>query len=265
MSSIDDFSRRDIEFHRETAASYDEEVTREYAIYHTYSLEPFLDEIAARRGQVRALDVGCGTGVVTLALARREFDVVGVDHSPEMLAIAQDKAEKAGLSARCRFERGDVRSLRFADAEFGCVTCQGLLHHLEELEPCLAEMERVLEPGGSFYISEPCRDETVLKRVLLALQRTFRPRRWSKGAHVPESVEAPIASVELRRALDRLGLDYELEYLTHLPPLRRRLPDRPYLVATRILSFPWRRRMGDLLFVYGKKPVREKAGPARTI
>jgi SAM-dependent methyltransferase len=229
-------------------------VTREYAVYHAYSLEPFLDRVAASRGHVRALDVGCGTGVVTLALARRHFDVVGVDHSPEMLAIAARKLKEEGLSARCRLERADVRSLRFDDAEFACVTCQGLLHHLEELEPCLAEMARVLAPGGFFYISEPCRDETVLKRLLLAGWRWLARRRPSLAPEQPASFEAPIASANLRGALDRLGLHYKLEYLTHLPPLRRRLPDRPYLLVTRILSFPWRRRKGDLLFVYGKKP-----------
>jgi len=253
MTTTDDFSRRDIEFHRETAASYDEEVTSEYAVYHRFLLEPFLDRVAERSPGGRALDLGCGTGIVSLALARRGLDVVGVDHSPEMLAVAVRKAGEEGLARRCSFETADVRALRFADGEFDCVTCQGLLHHLEDLGPCLGELARVLRPGGVFYISEPSRDETPVKRLLRLAWRAAPRRRRTAPANAPETVEEPISPAELRQALDRLGLSYEIEFLTHVPPLRRHLPDRPYLLASRLLSLPWRRTRGDLVFVFGER------------
>jgi ubiquinone/menaquinone biosynthesis C-methylase UbiE len=248
----DEFSRRDIEFHRATAASYDEEVTREFAVYHERLLWPFLDRVAKARPGGRALDLGCGTGVVSLALARRGFEVIGVDHSPEMLGRAREKLAAAAVEAS--LERGDVRALRFGDGEFDCVTIQGLLHHLEELDGCVAEMVRVLRPGGFFYISEPTRDETPLRR-LLQVAWTKLPRRRRHAEHGVESVEEPISIDELRAALDAHELGYELVLLTHVPPLRRRLPDGAYLAVSRALTFPWRRRRGDLVFVFGRKPA----------
>ena len=167
-----------------------------------------------------------------------------------MLELARRKLEVAGLDAR--LETGDVRALRFADGEFDCVTVQGLLHHLEDLRPCLRELARVLSPGGYFYVSEPTRDPTPVKRLLLFVWSLAR-RRAYRPAHEVESVEEPISTAELRGALDDLGLEYELEFLTHVPPLRRRLPDTAYFLVSRALTLPWRRRRGDLVFVFGAK------------
>lgn len=190
--------------------------------------------------------------MVALALAERGLKTIGIDHSEEMLELARHKAAAAGLDVS--FETADVRTLRFGDAEFDCVTCQGLLHHLAEVDPCLAELERVLRPGGAFYLSEPSRNETPVKRLLGAVWRVL-PRRARRDLREgkPETVEEPIDPQALRRGLDRLGLDYEVEFLTHVPPLRRRLPDRLYLAISRLLTLPWRRSRGDLVFVFGRK------------
>lgn len=194
---------------------------------------------------------------MTLALARRGFDTVGVDHSEQMLAVARDKLEDDDLTAT--LETADVRELRFRDGEFDCVTCQGLLHHLEEVDSCLSELNRVLRPGGFFFLSEPSSDETPVKRLLRAVWTAIpRPSRRDLREGKPETVEEPIDPIGMRRSLDKLGLEYEIEFLTHLPPLRRHLPDRLYLLVSRALTLPWRRRCGDLLFVYGRK--RQDAG-----
>jgi ubiquinone/menaquinone biosynthesis C-methylase UbiE len=249
--STDEFSRRDIEFHREIAGAYDDEVTQEFAVYHERLLEPFLERVAARHPGGRALDLGCGTGVVTLALARRGFDVVGVDHSPDMLEIGRRKLAAAGVAAT--LVTGDVRALPFRDGEFACVTVQGLLHHLEGLEPCLREAVRVLAPAGFLYVSEPTRDPTPLKRLLVRLWSALPRARPVPPEPRATSLEQPISIAELRRTLERLGLSSELRLLTHLPPLRRRLPDAVYIALSRALTFPWRRRRGDLVFVYAEK------------
>jgi len=116
--TADDFSRQDIEFHRLTAEAYDREVTRDYSVYHRYLLEPYLNRLAEQPGAARALDLGCGTGVVSVALANRGFDVLGVDHSPEMLALAEAKTDAAGINERCHFILGDARALEAGDGEF---------------------------------------------------------------------------------------------------------------------------------------------------
>lgn len=249
----DTFSERDIEFHRQTAALYDEDVTETFGVYHRYLLEPYLDHLVKRSGPGRALDLGCGTGVVSIALAARGFEVVGVDHSKEMLSIAERKMTDRVVTGSCRFLVGDVRNLPFEDGAFDCVTCQGLLHHLPEMESCLRELDRVLRPGGSFYISEPCRDPTPLRRALRPLWRLSRIGRRPRTRDGPESLEAAIAADELGRLLERLGLEFEMRFLAHIPQLRSVLPEKLYVLAVRGASFPWRRRKGDLVFVFGRK------------
>ena len=86
-----------------------EEITAEYGIYHEYSLAPFVEKLARDWPGGRALDLGCGTGAVTLRLAERGLRVIGIDHSPEMLALARAKAAERGLDSRTEFETGDAR------------------------------------------------------------------------------------------------------------------------------------------------------------
>jgi len=251
----DEFSLRDIAFHSETAELYDREITEMYDIYHRYLLDPYLDYVARNATSSAAIDLGCGTGVIALRLAERGFHVLGVDHSAEMLEIARCKLAGRTVRGECTFERGDVRHLNVPDGSVDIATCQGVLHHLSEIEPCLREIKRVLRPGGFFYISEPCLDETPLKRTLTVLWRLLRAaRRDAKEEHRPESIEEPISASDLVAALARLDLDFKMQFLTHLGPLRRRISnDRLYLWFVRLASFPWRTKRGDLLFIYGRK------------
>jgi ubiquinone/menaquinone biosynthesis C-methylase UbiE len=201
--STDQFSRQDIEYHRATAASYDDEVTKVFGLYHRFLLEPFVDRVAAETEEgSQALDLGCGTGVITLALVRRGFHVLGIDHSPDMLAIAERKLADQPAPGSYRLITGDVRQLPAADAEFDFVTCQGLLHHLEEIDTCLAEVTRVLRPGGFFYISEPCLNVTPLKRGLATAWHKMRSVDEEDATEHPESGEEPIDARELRSALE---------------------------------------------------------------
>lgn len=254
----DEFSRRDIAFHEATAASYDEEVTEVFGIYHQYLLDPFLDEVARSVGPGRALDLGCGTGVITVSLAERGFDVVGVDHSPDMLAIAKQKLAHSQAAGRHELMVADVRDLPFSSAEFDCVTCQGLLHHLDDFRSCIEELVRVLKPGGFFYVSEPCVNSTPFKRIGADVWHHFRPPP-DQQTDIPESVEAPIDAHELHGVLTDFGLSFDTRFLTHLEPLRFALPDWAYLSIVRTVSYPWRRTRGDLVFVFGRRPVE----PAR--
>src|SRR3954463_4969123 len=78
-----------------------------------------VDALALKPGH-RVLDVGCGPGRHALALARRGFDVIGVDLSPEFVALARAAAAAEGLTAR--FEEHDVRALAY-DADFDAAIC----------------------------------------------------------------------------------------------------------------------------------------------
>jgi len=97
------------------------------------------------------LDVGCGTGTLAI-LAKQQVgatgEVYGVDASPEMLARADRKANKAGIEIV--FKNGLVEALPFHDAHFDAVLSTVMLHHLpgKLRGQCAAEIRRILKPGG---------------------------------------------------------------------------------------------------------------------
>jgi demethylmenaquinone methyltransferase / 2-methoxy-6-polyprenyl-1,4-benzoquinol methylase len=97
----------------------------------------------------RALDVATGTGDLALALARRGADVVGADFSEGMLERARAKA-----SGAVRFERGDALALEYPDASFDAATVGFGARNFGELQRGLAEMARVVRPGGRVVILE---------------------------------------------------------------------------------------------------------------
>jgi SAM-dependent methyltransferase len=220
--------------------------------------------------------------VLTVALARGGFRVDGVDHSPEMLAIAADKLARERLDGATTLTTGDVRALPYPDACFDAVTCQGVLHHLADARPCLAEIARVLVPGGAFYLAEPCDRPTPLAaavRTAMARLRAHRSgrllARWTArrtAAAVPAGVElaptviadeGPISSLELRRMLADLGLSARARHVTHVAGAERVLGERARLALTRAVSWPWRRERGDLVVVHGRKPAATAAAVSR--
>ena len=114
---------------------------------YRHSARDLLDQLQAGP-EDRVLDVGCGTGLLTLPLAERTKKVVGLDMSPEMLARLTAKAARQGLSID--LQQGSVLELPFADGAFTLVTTSFMLLYLttEEKQRALAEIHRVLAPGG---------------------------------------------------------------------------------------------------------------------
>ena len=95
-----------------------------------------------RPGQ-RVLDVATGTGMVAAALARRVARVVGLDQSPEMLAVA-----RARLDGRATLVEGEAERLPFADGEFDHLSFTYLLRYVADPAATLRELARVVAPGG---------------------------------------------------------------------------------------------------------------------
>ncbi|HEY3352054.1 MAG TPA: methyltransferase domain-containing protein [Polyangia bacterium] len=104
-----------------------------------------------RRG--RALDIGCGGGFYLEELARRGFAAAGVDSSPGMLDRCRDRLARAGLGARVRLAHGDVEALPFDDGSFDLVLAIGVLGYLLRDDRALAELRRVLRPGGYVIVN----------------------------------------------------------------------------------------------------------------
>jgi demethylmenaquinone methyltransferase / 2-methoxy-6-polyprenyl-1,4-benzoquinol methylase len=108
-----------------------------------------VSRIEARPGNT-ILDVATGTGAVAIKLVRQTgCDVVGVDQSPEMLAVARERVARAGLGDRIRFVEASAEQLPFADAEFAGLTFTYLLRYVEDPAATLRELARVVRPGGA--------------------------------------------------------------------------------------------------------------------
>jgi ubiquinone/menaquinone biosynthesis C-methylase UbiE len=99
----------------------------------------------AARG--RLIDVACGPGVVTAALAPAASSAVAFDATEEMLAKARARCAKAGLR-NVEFRTGDAEALPFADAQFDGAVTRAALHHFAQPLRAVSEMFRVLRPGG---------------------------------------------------------------------------------------------------------------------
>lgn len=108
--------------------------------------------------QPTILDAGCGYGFHTVRLARHGFRVVGVDLSEAALSEARKRVEGAGLGSRVELRRGDLLALPFGGESFDAVMCWGVLMHIPEVERALAELARVLAPGGRMAIAENNQD-----------------------------------------------------------------------------------------------------------
>jgi demethylmenaquinone methyltransferase/2-methoxy-6-polyprenyl-1,4-benzoquinol methylase len=113
-------------------------------------------DLAALDAGGKALDVACGTGDLALELASRvgeHGEVVGCDFSERMLDAARAKAERRGV-ASVRFEWADALELPYSDASFDAATIGFGARNLADLDRGLAELRRVVRPGGRLVILE---------------------------------------------------------------------------------------------------------------
>jgi SAM-dependent methyltransferase len=110
--------------------------------------EPVVRQILDRLPPGRALDAACGTGRHAAYLAGLGHQVIGVDSSPDMLAPAQARVPQAGLVC------GDLHRLPVPDEAVDLVVCALALVHVPALAPALAELARVLRPGGHLVVSD---------------------------------------------------------------------------------------------------------------
>lgn len=112
---------------------------------------PQLLKFAGIRRGAKVLDVACGTGVVALTAARAGADVRGIDLTPELVQHARENAALMNLEAS--FDEGDVEALPFADATFDVVVSQFGHMFAPRADVALAQMLRVLKPGGTIAFS----------------------------------------------------------------------------------------------------------------
>lgn len=132
------------------------------------------------RSDLRVLDIATGTADLALMMvknSRQVTSVIGVDMAVEMLKLGQDKIEKAGFDACIGLQAGDAHKLGFGDASFDVVTVAFGLRNMPDKKQALAEMMRVLKPGGRMIILEFSMPKNPIMRWLYLLYfRHILPR-----------------------------------------------------------------------------------------
>lgn len=101
----------------------------------------------------RALDVACGPGFLTLALARRCAEATGFDATDAFLEHARREAKERGQQ-NVRFQQGNAEALPFDDDAFELVTCRAAFHHFSRPARVLSEMARVIAGGGRVLVAD---------------------------------------------------------------------------------------------------------------
>ncbi|HEU4719861.1 MAG TPA: methyltransferase domain-containing protein [Gemmatimonadaceae bacterium] len=203
------------------AASYDEIADQYDTISHrlAYPVAARLVELAALAPGERVLDVGTGTGMVPFEVARTAAgtSVVGTDISSGMIEKASRKAVEHGLDPdRVSFQVMDAEAMSFAPGEFDVVTSAFALGHMPRPERAMAEMFRVMRPGGRLLVTvgsrPPLASLPALRHAAVEVGRRLRAMRGLRlgadlldrlvDATLPPDTDAP-QGAELATQLSR--------------------------------------------------------------
>jgi SAM-dependent methyltransferase len=240
---------------------------------------PFWRNLALNAGG-RVLELGCGTGRISLPLARAGVSVVGVDRSAAMLAFSRRRIARGRLHARLRLVQADIRHLPFSSAtrvrrsrsrdRFAMVMApygilQSLLHE-RDLACTLSEVHRVLQPNGTFgleLVADLPSWEEYRKRISL---KGWRGRRGGTHVTLVESVRQDRArhrTIFDQEFTERRGRQarvrrFSLAFRTlSVPQMTRRLERAGFEISALLGDYrggQWDER-ADVWIILARKPV----------
>jgi len=144
------------------------------------------------------LDLGCAGGFMAEALDDRGAHVTGIDPAQEAIAAARAHADAAGRAIR--YDVGVGEALPYCDASFDAVVCVDVLEHVQSLPGVIAEVSRVLRPGGLFLFDTINRNAVARFATITMAENMLR--LLPKGTHDPALFIKP---AELRTALLTAG------------------------------------------------------------
>ncbi len=183
----------------------------------------------------RVLDVGCGGGLLSEAMAREGARVLGLDLSPALIDIAKLhrlESTQGGAILDLDYRVQAVESL--ADAEpgtFDAITCMEMLEHVPEPGSILEACARLLKPGGRLFVSTINRTPAAFALAIVGAE--YVTGLLAKGTHDYRSFIKPS---ELTRVLRAVGLEVEDASGLHYDPLRKTAKVAPGTRVNYLLS-----------------------------
>jgi len=193
--------------------------------YYTDAVEAIL---APKHIEGRALDLGCGFGILGMRICSQdEFSsVVGLEPSRTLVKAAEIITSRRGYSERISFRVWEEDYLPFESNEFDAVISFMALHKWNNVEKVLSEIERVRKREGIVYISDFRRDQPAIPSQLL-LQQT----RFEMGKEIADDLRRSFKSAwtpaEIKQTLDKLALaNYRLEESKSMLTISSGLPDK---------------------------------------
>jgi len=188
------------------------------------------------KGTHRLLDVGCGLGTQAARLALRGWEAYGIDASDQMLRLGQFRFP--AVHKKVRLARGIAEALPFRAGYFDVVMCQGAMDHFADRRRFVAEVERVLKPGGHFVVAL-ANYESLACRIGKALDDLSRlvgvdtPKRYQFW-RIPTD-HTFVGSYRLLKGLDngtmRIARIHGASMFLFLPPWRELLETLPFELA----------------------------------
>jgi 2-polyprenyl-6-hydroxyphenyl methylase / 3-demethylubiquinone-9 3-methyltransferase len=145
------------------------------------------------------LDLGCAGGFMAEALATKGAHVTGIDPAADAIAAARRHAQVAGHSIQ--YDVGVGEDLPYIDTTFDAVVCVDVLEHVADLSVVLAQVARVLRPGGLFFFDTINRNPLARFATITVAEDILR--LLPRGTHDPAMFIKP---AELRRGLTNAGL-----------------------------------------------------------
>jgi ubiquinone/menaquinone biosynthesis C-methylase UbiE len=166
------------------------------------------DFLAVWPGGVPILDVGTGTAQIPVELCRRApaARVVAIDLAEHMLALGQENVRRAGLTDRLQLQRCDAKRLPYPAGSFAAVISNSIVHHIPEPERVLAEMVRVLRPGGVVLVRDLLRpaDRASLEHLVQTYAGDANAHQRQMFA---DSLHAALTLAEVRERVAAVGFD----------------------------------------------------------
>jgi len=146
-----------------------DKIFKKYGKFFTKPQEdiPKIVKLFKERGVKRVLDLGCGSGRHMVYLVKHDFEVYGIDISPQGIKIAREWLKKEKLKANLKV--GDVyKKLPYQNDFFDAIISTQALHHnkIENIRKLIKEIERILKPGGLIFVT---------------VRRALRVKGWKKN------------------------------------------------------------------------------------